>query len=262
MSALGYSDIIRELGKNIFIYPISTKTFKNASVDLTASQYAWSTKTKKLVSENGKITFPAHDTVIVFTNETICVSEKICGTYHSRVTLVSKGLSHISTTLDPKFIGISCLSIHNNTDNDVIISVGLPIVTVVFYYIKTPSKETPEEDIESNEFFAFLNGYENSNNLIKMTSKNKWVFHKKPLKKELINSEEFQKQKSILKRHRLSLPPTITNNLLPIIISIISSTAILIILCYIEVLNVITSILMWLFNLLNLCVTFLLNKNK
>ncbi|MCX5964280.1 MAG: hypothetical protein NT070_14395 [Cyanobacteria bacterium] len=68
------------------------------------------------------------------TNESIWVSKKISGTYHSKVALVSKGLSHIGTTLDPEYVGCSLIAIHNHSNQDVSLTPEIDtFATLVFH---------------------------------------------------------------------------------------------------------------------------------
>lgn len=192
MSALGYYDIINELGKNILIYPLDNSIIKNSSIDLTASNFAWSLNTKKsIVIENNEIVIPAKDTAIIITNESIYVSSKICGTYHPKVSLVSQGLSHIATTLDPLFIGVSVLSITNNSNNEISIQVGQPIVSVMLYYVKTPSSNT--SSYTSKEFITSLDEYQDYNVLNNWIIQNHWIFNYQDLREKMLNSEIYSK---------------------------------------------------------------------
>ena len=107
MTTLSDNDIRRELGINVLIYPFEEGNLKGASYNLTASRLAWSLSTKQTIyqSTNDKIIITPGDTALIETHETIWVSKKISGTYHSRVTQVSQGTGHIGTTLDPNYIG-------------------------------------------------------------------------------------------------------------------------------------------------------------
>lgn len=197
MSALGYYDIIHELGKNILIYPLDKCIIKGSSIDLSASKYAWSIKSQKSLVENDVITIPPNDTAIIFTNETIYVSEKICGTYHPKVTLVSKGLSHIATTLDPCFIGISIISMTNLSNTDITIPVGSNFVSIMFYYIKTHSKETQPHN--SSGFISSLTNFVGQEDLKNWASSNNWVFEFKELRDKMIKSEKYKEIKALYK---------------------------------------------------------------
>lgn len=153
-------DIVNELKKkNIAISPLGKDTIKGASINLTASDMAWSYNTKKIIKptkveikdNNGNVTntvwdiiIPAKDTAIIVTNETIAVSNKIGGTYHSRVYDVSEGKGHIGTTLNPGWVGRSIIAVNNPSDETKTVRVNDPFVTVIFDYFKTPT--TLKED--------------------------------------------------------------------------------------------------------------------
>ncbi len=130
-------DIAKELNKNIWIYGLNTDNIKGSSINLTASKWAWRVS-DGLTAVNGNIiTIPSHDTVLVETEEVIHVSDKIAGTYHSKVGVASKGIGHIGTTLDPNWCGNSLIALHNTSKNDIQINVGDTFVSLIFYYVKT-----------------------------------------------------------------------------------------------------------------------------
>lgn len=150
---LSIEDIYREIGKNIFICPIDTNNFRDNSIDLTASSFAWTNDGKYIYDETtNKITVPPRETACILTNESIYVSAKIGGTYHSRVSLVKMGFGHISTTLDPKYCGQSLIVLHNCTDKALTLNKGDRIVSLMFYYLSTPICEeilsTPPSHID------------------------------------------------------------------------------------------------------------------
>ncbi len=138
-SVLSNRDIERYYGKKIFIYPYSLDNMRGgSSYNLTASQFAYfSDKTGvHYAVENGVIKVPPHTTVLIQTEESIFVSDNICGTYHSKVKLVSDGLSHIATTLDPKYFGTSKIAVQNTTNQEKTIDVGSTFVSLMFYKMK------------------------------------------------------------------------------------------------------------------------------
>ena len=141
---LSNMDIKRELGKNLFIYPLTPSNIKGASINLTASSKAWSMSTKQSIVSSGMVRIPPHDTGLIETEEVVCISNKLAGTYHSRVKTVSTGTGHIGTTMNPGWIGRSLIAVHNHTQATVTIPVGSPFVTLVLYYLKT--KATIKED--------------------------------------------------------------------------------------------------------------------
>ncbi|MBM7691134.1 deoxycytidine triphosphate deaminase [Peribacillus deserti] len=140
---LSNNDIKREIikTKNISIHPLIVENIKGSSINLTASPHAWDIKTKESVvnDKKKKITIKANSTVSIFTQEALWVSRRIGGTYHPRVSMVAKGLSNISTTLDPQWYGLSLVTVSNTTDQDIVIRVGEAFVSVMLYYLNTPA---------------------------------------------------------------------------------------------------------------------------
>lgn len=133
-------DIAKELNKNIWIYGLNTDNIKGASINLTASKWAWRVSDGGTAAVNDIITIPPHDSVLVETEEVIHVSDKIAGTYHSKVGLVSKGIGHIGTTLDPNWCGNSLIALHNTSGDPIDIKVGDTFVSLIFSYVKTEAK--------------------------------------------------------------------------------------------------------------------------
>lgn len=135
---LSIEDIYREIGKNIFICPLNTNNFRDNSIDLTASEFAWTSDGIDIFDKDKRIiTVPKHKTACILTKEAIYVSSKIGGTYHSRVSLTKMGFGHIGTMLDPKYCGQSLIMLHNTTESDLILEEGERLVSLVFYYLTT-----------------------------------------------------------------------------------------------------------------------------
>lgn len=153
---LSNDDIKRELikAKNISVHPLIVENIKGGSINLTASNMAWKVSDKKSAVVNNQIIIPARDTVCIYTNEALWVSKRIGGTYHSRVSLVSRGLGHISTTLDPGWAGVSLVALNNPTDNQIIINVGDAFVSIMFYYLNSPSSLNGHENLASRPDIA------------------------------------------------------------------------------------------------------------
>ena len=144
MTVLSDVDIQRKLGKNIIIYPYRNNNLKGASYNLRASKLAWDLSTKQSIYDKSRnrIIIPPRTTALIETYETIWVSQKICGTYHSKVYPVSRGTGHIGTTLDPNYKGLSLIAVHNHSDKEVTFIPEDPedsFVTLTFHYVYTPS---------------------------------------------------------------------------------------------------------------------------
>ncbi|MGK7879713.1 MAG: deoxycytidine triphosphate deaminase [Crocosphaera sp.] len=142
MTILSDQDIKKELGINIYIYPYKAENLKGASYNLTASNLAWDLSTKESIYDatKKKIIIKKYTTALIETHETIWVSQKIAGTYYSRVRKVSEGTGHISTTLDPNYLGCSLIALHNHSESTIEIEPETdPFVTIIFQYLHTPS---------------------------------------------------------------------------------------------------------------------------
>jgi len=148
MSTLSNIDIWKELIQgNILIFPFNKENIKGASYNFTVGQFAYQVPEnpnepyKRVYdSVQHKIVLPPKSTVLVATNESIWVSPKIAGTYHSKVKLVSQGVGHIGTTLDPNYLGVSLIALHNVSEREIVLKPGEnTFVSVTFHYLKTRS---------------------------------------------------------------------------------------------------------------------------
>ncbi|MBR4436043.1 MAG: hypothetical protein IKZ82_05785 [Clostridia bacterium] len=194
---LSIEDIYKEMGKNIFVCPLSIDNFRDNSIDLTASKFAWNAKGGNLTDKDEKnINIPPHQTACILTNEAIYVTKRIGGTYHSRVSLAKRGLGHIGTMLDPEYCGQSLIVLHNMTDSDITIGVGDRLVSLVFYYLSTPIHEavlaTPPSHKDKVAKMDSDNRYE------KWLNNNQWVNNPKLLKRQFKEkySEAFNKNRT------------------------------------------------------------------
>jgi len=145
-------DLERELkkSKNIRIYPLTYSSIKGSTYNLTASKYAWSLSSKESLVKGNKIVIPPNDSALIATKEVIWVSSKICGSYHSKVSIVSAGGGHIGTTLDPEWIGHSLITVHNHSSkNPLVIGVDKTFVSVMFHYLN--KRSTAEQDNHSSQ---------------------------------------------------------------------------------------------------------------
>lgn len=140
MSYLTDVDITKALGKDIVIEPCFPNSLTPIGYDFTVGDLVFSLDRGLLTLTNGSYIVPSQDTVQILTKENLWVSSKIAGTFHSRVSLVSKGISHISTTLDPGWYGPLLITITNNSKNDFFLKPGKRFVTLIFSRVKTPTK--------------------------------------------------------------------------------------------------------------------------
>ena len=104
---------------NLLIAPYDDANVKGCGYNLTATEFIYSTKKKRLLTihkSNHGATFvylPRHDTALILTREYIKLSGRLAGAFYSRVQLVSQGLGHISTTLDPCWDGMLLFAVNN-----------------------------------------------------------------------------------------------------------------------------------------------------
>jgi deoxycytidine triphosphate deaminase len=157
-------DIKKELidGENLMIYPLKLENIKGSSINLTASKYAWKISNGESAVINNRIRIPAHETVCIYTEESFWVSRRIGGTYHSKVSQVSAGLGHISTTLDPQWLGLSLIAVHNHTTEAIDILVGSTFVSLMLSYLQTPATKGKNENAPSRQDLSskFKAGYD------------------------------------------------------------------------------------------------------
>ena len=130
------------LGKHIGIYPLDSSRIEGASIDLTASQYAFSVNEKKSVVKNGVIIIDPGDTVIVFSNESISLDKHYAGACYNRISFSMKGIIHASSPLKPNYTGRFSVTLYNASPNPVTIHINDPVVVVMFQKLKKPATKT------------------------------------------------------------------------------------------------------------------------
>ena len=130
------------LGKHIGIYPLNSDKIEGASVDLTASQYAFSVNRKESVVKDGVIIIDPGDTVIVFSNESLSLDNHYAGACYNRISFSMKGILHASSPLKPNYTGRFSVTLYNASPNPVTIQVGDPVVVVMFQKLDKPATKT------------------------------------------------------------------------------------------------------------------------
>lgn len=184
------------MGENLYLYPLHPESFKSNSIDLHASQFAWSLKNGRSIVNGKYIEIETGDTALIYSEESIYVTNRIGGSYHSKVTLVSQGASHIGTSLDAQYIGCSLIAIHNNHNDTLKIKVGSEFVTIQFWYLHSPDYEnTPSHDNEPGHP-RMLNGFQDVDKYIEWRDSNAWTTRKKELIMKMKESEEYKKIKT------------------------------------------------------------------
>lgn len=193
---LSIIDIKTELGKNIYLYPIHSESIKGNTIDLHASEFGWSFKTnQKLNNGKGYLVIPPHDLALIYTEESIYVSHKIGGTLHSKVTLVSKGLSHVSTTLDPQYRGTLLIAIYNYNDTSFPIQIGSEFVSLIFHYLSTPGYQYTNSHDNDPGHPRMIENMDGKDDYIMWRDQHKWSVREDILYETMINSSDYKKCK-------------------------------------------------------------------
>ena len=84
------------------------------------------------------------DTALVLSKEYLMLPANICGNVFSRVSTVSSGLGHISTTIDPLWKGALLIAISNSSSEPIKLVLqdetakSIPLATVTLQYLHTP----------------------------------------------------------------------------------------------------------------------------
>lgn len=219
MSVLSEWDIINELGRGIFIYPFKGKehSIRGCCVCLTASEYAYTfnidqqTQQKQTLllkdqQDNKFIKIPSRKTAIIWTNESVFVDNYLCGAIHSQVKLVSQGIGHLGTRVNPNYGGVMAIALHNLSDNDIQIKVGDTIAYLRIHRLSSKSSFSPYRDDPGKLNDAIPEDYPTPQELKNWLndSQNLWRRgDKNDILKVLEQSSEYKKAKDELKKKSL-----------------------------------------------------------
>lgn len=140
MSLLTDIDIRKILNEDIIIEPFNEGSLTPIGYDFSVGDFIFSLQRRLLQSQGGKYEIQPKETIQVLTAEALWVSGRIAGTFHSKVSLVSKGFSHISTTLDPLWKGRLLITFTNNSDRILTLGQGDKFVTLLFYFVHSPTR--------------------------------------------------------------------------------------------------------------------------
>jgi len=127
--------------KHLHIFPFIEKSLTPVGYDLRIG-YSYSSAMHggpKKISEGDKfVVFPG-DTVLITTLEKVGMPQNrsISALIQSKVSKVSKGLSHVSTTIDPDWDGNLLIAVHSHSKNKIELEFGESFCTVVFFENKS-----------------------------------------------------------------------------------------------------------------------------
>lgn len=231
---LSKRNIEKEIGKGINIFPLHPKNIKENSINFTISQNAWAlgsgtvckdsrrhfiidktgknTEGKIHITKGGSAVYKdrnksylillPHVTTVVETHEVIGVSNYIGGTLHSKVGIVAQGVGDTSTMLGPCFCGHLMISLHNVTDELIVIPVGETFVSLVFHYLNIPSNGVKNPNVSGHVDKLSELG-------IKITTKTReyltedWKTSVDGIRDKMKNSKEYKEYKKHNSRNKL-----------------------------------------------------------
>ena len=211
MSVLSERDIVGELGRGILFYPLKPGSIKACSLCLTASEYAYALGQKQRLTvqsepkpnkpgeEQKFFCIPPRDTVLVWTDESIWLSSYLYCPIYSRVGLVSQGVGHIGTRVNPSWSGVLCIALHNVSNEAIRINVrdvNEPIAYLMVYRLS--SKSSTNSNIDISARLDVLRGRPNSNEIYDFFTDrdNRWMTGDTALLRKLLqDSDEYKKLK-------------------------------------------------------------------
>lgn len=204
MSVLSEKEIINELGKGILFHPLKRGSIRSCNLCLTASEYNYALGKKeplKIHEDLGKKYFylPPRDTVLVWTDESIWLSNSFCASIHSTVNIVSKGIGHLGTRINPNWSGVLCITFHNLSDQEVIINIQdeeNPIAYLIIH--KLTSKSLDKGNIDGGARLDVIEGLQNTQKIYDyyQRGENRWMRDNiKLLKEKMLQNDEYARVK-------------------------------------------------------------------
>lgn len=152
---LTYEEIIEALGDSIIIYPLDLDQLRGANYNLKVGRFVWLHDQRTQASEPSqskilpmegvqadtgiRYDIPPGSLVSVMTREVLAVDKSTTGLFHSKVDMVTKGFSHISTTLDPDWIGPLLITMYNCSPLTISLWQDETFVKVAFYRLSRPT---------------------------------------------------------------------------------------------------------------------------
>ncbi|MCC5602873.1 hypothetical protein [Nostoc favosum] len=211
MSVLSDRDIIRELGRGILFHPLKPGSIKACDLCLTASEYAYAIGQQKRLSietesnqdQPGKekkfFYIPPRDTALVWTDESVWLSNRFRGPLYSVVEPVSEGLGHIGTRVNPCWSAVLCVALHNVSDEPIRINVRDVKRPIAYLAIeKLSSKSSSNGNSDSSARLDLLRGRPNRHEIDDFFNQKELRWMKGDtdlLKKLMLESDEYKNLK-------------------------------------------------------------------
>lgn len=233
---LSRRDIEKELGKGINIFPLYRENVKENSVNLTVSTNAWTlgkgtvhwsggadfsieeTSTKKKTftltrgnscvrsipgSRTGRekkyVILLPHTTTIVESEEVIGVANNIGGALHSKVGIVCKGIGHLGTMLGPGYCGHLMVSLHNITEEVIVLKVGTSFASLTFDYLNTQVVRTSATISGHVDKFSEL-GIQIDEDTRRYLTKD-WKANIEGIRNKMIQTQEYKDYKAYIQKN-------------------------------------------------------------
>ena len=160
----------------IKITDFEEKCLTPVGYDLRVGEFGFSWKKRHFlnVGKEREIVIEPGDTVLISTLEDVSISRAVAGTIHSKVSLVSYGFTHISTTVDPGWRGKMLIQIGNTRRIPLTLKYGDPFCTLVFYKTETPAEMPsvkPPERSDIIRWIAFMVEEEKKKNIFRNNRK-------------------------------------------------------------------------------------------
>ena len=150
----------------LLVHPFNEKFLTPVGFDLTIGSTYISLDEKQLHEElimGESFTISAGDTISVLTEEYVGMplSKRVAGIFKSKVSLVMRGLSPISTTLDPDWEGRLLIPITNHRPYPVTLRRGDTFCTMILFSTnsaatKTSNKPAGREDLQKGQMREWL----------------------------------------------------------------------------------------------------------
>lgn len=218
MSVLSHQDIIRELGRGIFFHPLKPGSIKDCDLCLTAGECAYAIGQEQRLpigtepnkdrpgEEQKFFDIPPRDTALVWTSESVWLSNEFRGPLYSVVKRVSDGLGHIGTRVNPNWSGILCIALHNVSDKPIRIYVEDVKKPIAYLAIERLSSKRSKPlgnhipDVSGRD--DVLHGRRNTEEIREFLNKpeNGWMKDKRDwLKQLMLESTEYKELKKGVK---------------------------------------------------------------
>jgi deoxycytidine triphosphate deaminase len=151
---LSGEEIRESLGASIIIHPFDPEKLRGACYNLRVGKYVWlhpyvdaggqlhasATLLRATEKATGRqFIIPPGAIACILTEEIVGVDATVAGLLHSKVDMATKGFSHVSTTLDPGWIGPLLITMRNERYEPLELWEHETFVKISFYKLSRPT---------------------------------------------------------------------------------------------------------------------------